>query len=186
MEKKEFQKLFKTYMKELGYRSRKNICFMYPKPDYLVFVLLEHSSWQEAYHLEYGVVYEADQLTAPFSGRSDWSLNFLFTTDPSDDLARYPLDDLELRYGRELDICFNYSERTAEEFLRELELNVEKRLNQVYDREFALEHYRKNWVQFRKIPYDTVHKICRLAGLDEALVLKFRDGRYRNKGELLG
>ena len=185
MEKKEFQKLFKCYMKGLGYRSRGNICFKYLETDYLVYVMLEHSSWQSGYQLEYGVVYEADQLTAPFSGKSDWSLNFLFTTDPSDDLARYPLEDLELRYSRELNICFNYSERTAEEFFRELELNVEKRLSRVSDREYALEHYRKNWVQFRKIPYDTVHKICRLAGLDEALVLKFRDGRYRKKEELL-
>lgn len=186
MEKKEFQKLFKTYMKGLGYRSRGNMCFKYLEPDYLVFVSLVHSSWVQGYQLRYGVVYEADQLAAPFSGKSDWSLNFLFTTEPSDDLAQYPLENIEHNFGRKLDICFIYSERTAEEFLRELELNVEKRLSRISDREFALEHYRKDWVQFRKIPYDTVHKICRLAGLDEALVLKFRDGRYRTKEEFLG
>lgn len=186
MEKKEFQKLFKTYMKGLGYRSRGNICFRYQEPDYLIFVMLEHSSWQQGYSLEYGVVYEADQLTAPFSGKSDWSLNFLFTKEPSDDLACYPLEDIEHNFGRKLGICFDYSERTAEEFLRELELNVEKRLSPISNREYALEHYRNDWVQFRKIPSDTVHKICRLAGLDEALVLKFRNGHYRTKEEFLG
>lgn len=185
MEKKEFLKLFKNYMKGLGYRSRGNICFRYPEPDYLVYVMLEHSSWEKAYHLEYGVVYEADRLTGPFSGKSDWSLNFLFTVEPGDDLERYPLEEIDLRYGRELSICFNYEERTEAEFLRELELNIEKRLGRVFDREYALDHYRRDWVQFRKIPYDTVHKICRLVGLDEALVLKFRDGRYRKKEELL-
>jgi len=57
--------------------------------------------------------------------------------------------------------------------------NIKKRLVKVYDKEFILEEYRNNWILFRRISYDTVKKICRLAGLDYDEVVRIRDSRVR-------
>lgn len=157
MEKTELQKLFKSYMKNLGYRCKGNICHKALDSDYLVVVFLEHSSFQIAYRIRYGVIYEYDSdRPAPLT-KTDWSSRFLF--------------------GQDREELFDYSRSTEEEFLRELTENVEKRLAQVCDREFVLDQYRRNWLAFRRIPYDTARKICRLAGLDYEEVVAIRDSK---------
>lgn len=176
LEKTEFQKLFREYMKKLGFRSKGNICYRYLEHDYLIIVDLEHSSYNKAYGVDYGVVYEADTVEKSISPKTDWRGSFLFTADPEEDIARYPLEDMRIRYGRELTRWFIYSERTEEDFLCSMDENVQKRLVKVYDKGFVLDQYRKNWVSFRRIPYETVRKICRLAGLDAEQVIRFRDG----------
>ena len=176
LEKTEFPKLFRAYMKKLDFRAKGNICYRYLADDYLIIVALEHSSYSKAYGIDYGVVYEA-AVEKPVSQKADWRGSFLFAADPDDDLTRYPLEDIRIRYGRELTRWFDYSERTEEGFLRSMDENVQKRLVKVYDKGFVLDQYRKNWVSFRRIPYETVRKICRLAGLDAEQVIRFRDGR---------
>lgn len=176
LEKTEFQKLFREYMKKLGFCSKGNICYRYLADDYLIIVHLDHFSYSKAYGVDYGVVYEA-AVEKPVSQKMDWRGSFLFAADPNDDLSRYPLEDMRIRYGRELTRWFDYFERTEEDFLRSMDENVQKCLVKVYDKGFVLDQYRKNWVTFRRIPYDTVRKICRLAGLDAEQVIRFRDSR---------
>lgn len=179
MEKKEFQKLFKNYMKGLGFQSRGNNCCKFLTNDYMIFVMLEHCSYRSAYYVKYGAVYEANQMQKPFSGKSDWSSHFYFTSDKADDLTRYPLEDQYTNFEFKLINWFDYTERSADDFVQSMEENVKQRLNMLTDKEFILEQYRQNWVSFRRIPYDTVHKVCRLAGLDATQVIEFRDGRCR-------
>jgi hypothetical protein len=52
---------------------------------------------------------------------------------------------------------------------------MEKRFKLLYNKDYVLEQYRNDSVLFRMIPYDTVYKIARLAGLDIAEVLRLRD-----------
>lgn len=157
MEKTEFRKLFKSNMKNLGYRCKGNVCHKALDSDYLVVVFLEHSSFQSAYRIRNGVIYEYDSARPVPLTKTDWSSRFLF--------------------GQDREELIDYSRSTEEEFLRELGENVEKRLAQVCDREFVLDQYRQNWLVFRRISYDTVGKICRLADLDYDEVVAIRDSK---------
>ena len=177
MEKKEVQKAFKDHMKKLGFRCRGNICYRYLTDDYLIFVRLEHSSYYSAYRVDYGAVYEADTMEGTFQGKGDWSSHFLFAKDATADLAQYSLEDLRSHFGMELDQDFDYSLRSMDDFARSLDINIEKRLNKLSDRSYVLDQYRKNWILFRKIPYDTCRKIARLAGLDAEEVIRIRDSK---------
>lgn len=181
MEKRTFQKLFRDYMKNLGFRTKGNLCYKYLEDDYLIVVSLEHSSFQSAYAVEYGVIYEASPDKATVSTKTDWSAYFYFTVDPSDDLELYPLENLHSNFAKKLIDLFNYDERSDRDFVRSMDENVKKRLIKLYDKEFVLEQYRKDWVTFRQIPYDTVHKMCRLAGLNAEQVIAFRDGKSRKQ-----
>ena len=177
MEKKDVQKVWKDHMKDLGFHCRGNICYRHVDDDYLIFLRLEHSSYDSAYRVQYGAVYEADILEGTFNGKGDWTGHFLFTKNASDDLAQYPLEDLHSHFNMKLDQDFDYSQRSLEDFIRSLDINIEKRLNQLYDRSYVLDQYRENWVSFRRIPYDTCRKIARIAGLDEEAVIKIRDSK---------
>lgn len=179
MEKKLLKKIFKEYMKEIGFRSKGNICYKPVTDDYLIVVFLEHCSYKNAYRVVYGVIYEPDTVQFPAVPKTDWSRKFLFTMDSLDDLSQYHLEDLQSNYDLKLVNWFDYSERSPDEFIRAMDENVEKRLHKLYDREFVLNQYRNDWVSFRRIPYDTVKKICRLAGLDYDEVVNIRDSRVR-------
>ena len=179
MEKKMLQKLFKAYMKDLGFHSKGNACYKSVTEDYLIVVFLEHCSFQCAYRVAYGVIYEPDSMVPSPLTKTDWRGDFLFTLDPSDDLSQYPIDNLQNSFYPKLVDWFNYSDRSEGEFLRELDLNAQKRLLKLHDKQFVLELYKRNWISFRRIPYDTVKKICRLAGLDYDEVVSIRDSRVR-------
>lgn len=177
MEKKDAQKAWKDHMKKIGFQCRGNICYRYLDDDYLIFLRLEHSSYYSAYRVDYGAVYEANAMEDTFKGKGDWSDHFLFTKVASDDLAQYSLEDLHAHFDMKLDQDFDYSQRSMEDFIRSLDINIEKRMKKVYDREHVLDQYRKNWILFRKIPYVTCRKIARLAGLDADEVIRIRDSR---------
>ena len=177
MEKQEVQKAFKEHMKKLDFCSRGNISYRYLTDDYLVFVRIEHSSYYSAYRVGYGAVYEADRIQGPFKGKGDWSFHFEFTPDESDDLDRYPLEDLNSHFDGKLTPDFAYKQRSPEEFIRLLDINVEKRLKKLYNQDYVLDQYRKSWILFRKIPYDTCRKIAGLAGLDAEEVIRIRDSK---------
>ena len=179
MEKKEFQKIFKDYMKGLGFQSKGNISWKYLSEDYMIAVMLDHSSYTTAYYITYGVVYEADKMEKPFRGKRDWSESFYFTKDPADDLSAYPIENLCGSFYRSLIGEFDYQNRSVEDFMKSFAINIEKRLQKLHDREYVLNLYREDWILFRMIPYDTVGKIARLAGLDYEEVVRVRDSRLR-------
>lgn len=176
MEKKEFQQLFRTQMKELGFKVKGNYSYKIIDDDYLIGVFLDHYSYANAYHIYYGVIYCFDENKLPFKGVCDWDDCFWFTVDPEDDLKNYPIEKYFTRFDRKKVVeYFEYDTRTKEDFLKCFHINVEKRLKHVFCKEYVLDIYRKDWVEFRQIPYDTVRKISKLAGLDVDKVISFRD-----------
>ena len=164
MEKKELQKLFRDYMKSHGFKSKGNVCTKYLADDYLVFAILEHSSFGSEYGVEYGVVYEADQLEKPFNGMmADWS-----------DCFSWPLPD-----GGKSPYRFDYNARTAVDFTTCLDWNMAERFSCLNEREYVLDQYRNNWFLYRAIPYVTVQKICRLAGISPEVAIAVRDSKCK-------
>ena len=179
MEKKQFQNLFRRYMKDLDFHSKGNVCYKYISDDYLIVAFLEHCSYRSAYRVVYGVIYEPNSIVSSSLTKTDWRGEFLFTLETSDDLSKYPIDELQSSFYLKLVDWFDYVERSEDEFMREMDVNVQKRLLKLYDKEFVLEQYTKNWIKFRRIPYDTVKKICRIAGLNYDEVVRIRDSRVR-------
>ena len=166
MEKKELQKLFRDYMKSHGFKSRGNVCTKYLADDYLVFAMLDHSSYGPEYGVEYGVVYEADKLEKPFNGMmADWSASFSW----------------HLPDGSKTPYRFNYETRSAEDFLSCMDRNMAERFSCLEDREYVLAQYRQDWFLYRGIPYVTVRKICRLAGINPEVAIRVRDSRCKTK-----
>lgn len=99
--------------------------------------------------------------------KSDWSDKFLFPAQPQSNSYSGAVD------------WFDYTQRSAEDFSQVMDDNVAARLNRLYDKEYILDQYRNNWILFRRIPLDTVMKICRLAGLDYDEAVRVRDSRLR-------
>lgn len=170
MDKKQFQCLFKQYMKKLGFRSKGNVCYKPVSDTYLIVVYLEHWLYHGAYRIVYGVIYEPETMPPSPLTKTDWSSNFRFAEGVSDEASRPP-KSVE---------WFDYTERTEEEFLLAMDENVSTCLAKLDDPNYVLEQYRNNWIRFRRIPYDTVRKICRLAGLDYDAVVTVRDSKLRS------
>ena len=182
MEKKEFQKLFKDYMKSKGFTIKGSRTYKFLDDNYLVGVRLDHHPFTRGYFIEYGVRYFPDNNKNPFD-RGDWSFCFWFTANPGDDLNKYDLGDLDKNCDRTKVVdWFEYDELTEEDFLKQMDINMEKRFASVYDKEFVLNLYRNDWIYFRLIPYDTVRKICSMIGLDAEEVILFRDGYTTKQG----
>ena len=102
-------------------------------------------------------------------------MRFRFTVDPKDDYLQYPIEDNCCFDRRVLIDYFEYSVRTENDFKYSMNINMEKRFKLLYNKDYVLEQYRNDGVLFRKIPYDTIYKIARLAGLDIVEVLRLRD-----------
>lgn len=179
MEKKRIQQLFRNHMKGLGFNCRGNYSHKFLDDDYLIGVFLDHHSYAKAYYVEFGVIYEPDEKRLPFSGWCDWDARFLFTANQEEDLEQYPIEILKLKAKGKLIDWFEYDVRSENEFITQLQINIEKRLSLLYDKEYVLNLYRENWVLFRMIPYETVYKIARLAGIDADEAIAFRDSRRK-------
>ena len=174
MDKKEFRNLFKAYMKEKGFKVRGRYAYQFVDDQYIIGVSLDHHPFTKGYILEYGAIYEP--VDVQHSIAFDFRSFFLFTTDPNEDLNKYPIENLKCRVDYNvLTDYFEYDFRTDEDFKHSMDINIEKRLHLLYNKEYILDLYRKDWIYFRMIPYDTVHKIVKLAGLNIDEVIRFRD-----------
>ena len=178
MDKKDFQNLFKAYMKERGFKIKGNCAYQFIDDQYIIGIYLDHHPYTKGYFVEYGAIYEPDaiQRQKVLSGKCDFSRFFLFTADPDDDLKQHPIENPNCCVKRNiLTDCFEYSFRTEADFKYSMDINMEKRFQLLYNKEYILDEYRRDWVYFRMIPYDTVHKIVRLTDLNIDEVIRFRD-----------
>ena len=182
MEKKEFQQIFKSYMKGLGFKTKRNRCYKYLDDDYLIAVWLDHYPFDKAYYVCYGAVYMPDEYMLPHTDLGDWESRFEFTTDPNDDLNSYDIVYSKDRYSRkELVEYFEYDIRTEDDFIRSMDINMREKFSFLYDKEYVINLYRENWILFRMIPYEIVRKIATLCGYDPEEVIKIRDSRHNSK-----
>lgn len=175
MEKKEFQKLFKSYVKEMGFLSQGNCFYKLLDNDYAITLYLDHNPYDTSYFIEYGVIYEFDS-TVKVSHQICWDHRFCFTAEFNDDLNDYPIEDIVRYFSRDKIVdWFDYVNRSKENFEEQMSINIKKRLNPLYDKNFVLDLYKNNWILFRLISYEKTRKIARIAGLDYEKVIEIRD-----------
>ena len=149
--------------------------------DYRISLWLDHHPFVRAYFIGYSVRYEprADEKPSQLCV-GDWDGYCAFCVDHNDDLAQYPIDHLDRPIDRtKLLDYYRYEECTEEEFWHAMDLNYERCIRQLFDKRLVLDFYRNDWILFRTIPYDTVRKIARLAGLDAEKVIEIRDSNVR-------
>lgn len=143
MEKKEFQKIVKDKMKKLGFQSRRNNYYKIVDDDYLIGVSLDHHPFCKGYFVEFGVIYLPDEEKLPFDGWYDWNAWFVFAKMPEDDLRKYHIENLDVDDDDLVDY-FEYDIRSMEELNKALDLNIEKRLSLIYDKQYVLKYYREH------------------------------------------
>lgn len=167
MDKKELQKVFKSTMKDLGYTVRGTKSYRYITDDYIVVVMLDHNPYSKSYFVEYGVIFEPDERYFPIGRWLDWDSRFKFSSDHDIANTTNYVD------------YYEYESGTIENFEQELIHNFNDRVTPVCNKEYVLDFYRKDWILFRMIPYETVHKIARLAGLNGDEVIQIRDSNVK-------
>lgn len=175
MTKEDFQRVVKEKMKELGFSSRRGKYYMKVDADYVIGVSLDHSPYTHGYYVEYGALFLPDEKRWPFKGWYDWDSRFKFTGS-----GRIELSDLHPGIYGDYDDqlvreCAEYEGRSEKNLAHELEVNYEKCIIPLLNKEFVLNDYRNNWIKFRGMPCDKIEKICRLADLNYDEVMRIRD-----------
>lgn len=138
---------------------------------YSLKVLLDKKPSSKEYAVDLGAVFEPETAVYDIS---EW---FLFTIDPEDPLEKYDLTVRNLPRQSPLTEWFDYENRSEEEFRKSLQLNLQVKLSNWQNPEYALDHFRNNWILFRGVSDETLEKIARLAGLDANEVREVRNSK---------
>lgn len=174
MEKKEFQKIVKKVLKEIGFQFKGNNAHKICGDDYLLGICLEHHSYHKAYAIEFGVVYLPDDNKVPFRGWFDWHNQFLFTKKAEDDIEKYKIEvfaDYEEEY---LIDYFEYEERGGEELIEQIKSNIDRRMKVILEKEYVLEYYAKHIEVFARLPICTIEKLIKLYDFDRKHINRLR------------
>lgn len=185
VDKKQFQKLVKEKFKILGFQSRGNHHYKIVDGEYLIGASLAHRLYGKGYFIDYGIIYLPDEDKLPFKGNFDWCRKFWFTKDYSKELTRYQLDNLEECY-QEMTDYFEYDQRSIDELNKALDLNIEKMLSVLSDKECAFKDYRKNLDIFVSLTNHEIKKFIKLGVVSKETVLRHRIARgYKDNSFLM-
>ena len=168
MEKKEVQVIVKEKLKSYGFKSRGNNHYKMIEDDYMVGVSLDHHPFRKAYFIEYGGVFLPDEKKVPFCGFYDWMGWFLFTQNAEDNLEQLEqcLEKDIWGNGTELLDYFEYDKKDKDSLIEALNINVEKKLLPIFDKEYILNDYRNDIDSLVTLPPDTVKKILKYGDFD--------------------
>lgn len=173
MEKKIFQKIVKDRLKIAGFKIKGNNCYKLWSEDYIIGVTLDHDPYSSGYFIEYGVVYLPDDGKFPFRGFYDWDDRFLFTKEANGDLEQFIINKME--YDEEtLTDCFEYEDRTSEDLSKQLEINMQKKLALLENKEFVLRYYSDNLDMLAILPEQTIEKLLNLYNYDRTEINRLR------------
>lgn len=174
MDKTNFQKIVKKYFIEKGFQFKGTKGYKMIDNTYLIGVCLEHHSYCKAYRIDYGVVYLPDEKKVPFSGWYDWHDEFLFTQKPGEDLEQYAIGNIDDYDESNLVDYFEYESRDKQELLEQLEINENRKMELIMDKEFVLSHYSNNLNVFARLPDCTIEKLIRLWEFDVSEISRLR------------
>lgn len=173
MEKKEFQKIVKQKLKDIGFKSRGNHCYKIIDNEYLIGVSLVHCSYGQGYFIDYGIIYLPDEIKMPFDGDYDWSRKFWFTKDFEKNLQRYQLDNLEECHNELIDY-FEYDIRSIASLKESIDINIEKMLSVLSDKKCAFKDYQNNLNVFVSLSEHEIKKFIKLGVVSKQVVLQHR------------
>lgn len=173
MEKRDFQKIVKSYFKGKGFQFKGNNGYKILNDDYLIGVSLDHNPYCKGYFIEYGVVFLPDEKKFPFKVFFDWDDRFLFTKSSNDDLGKCQINEIQYDEDK-LTECFEYYDRTEDDLLKQLDINNELKINALRDKEFVLKDYDKQLEALASLPEDTIEKLLDLYKFDRSEINRLR------------
>lgn len=165
MEKKDVQRILREKMKKIGFESKGNYHYKKVEEDYMVGVWLEHHPYCNGYFVEYGALFLPDERKMPFRGFCDWSMRFEFTKKAEDNLKNYPLENIFYSDKGLIDY-FEYDKKEKEELSIALDLNIEKKLINVFNKKYVLDYYRKEIDMLVTLLPETAKKILAYGEFD--------------------
>lgn len=174
MEKKEVQRMMRDKMKALGFQAKGNSYYKIVDNDYLIGVYLDHHPFCKGYFFEAGAVYLPDEGKMPFDGCFDYDERFVFTKTPEEDLNSYDLEGWDDSTSDELLDYFEYGQRSKEELDKQLDINIQRRLNKFYDKEYIFNQFRDDLMLLVDLPEATVNKIVQRGNFDEEKIYELR------------
>lgn len=179
MEKKEFQKIVRARLKDEGFTVKGNYAHKILDGDYLIGVEMDHHPFCKGYFINFGVIYLPDERKyPPFQGFCDWRSWFDFTKDPHDDLWKYSLEDYAIGEGiYDESVLVNYFEyeiRNEKDLCKQIDINIQRKLSLVYDKEFVLKLYQRETDLLARLPEWTVAKILDLYDIDRYKIKSYR------------
>ena len=168
MTRKELRSFVKDKLKAEGFISQNRYLYKIIDEDYLIGIHLDPSTYCKGYGLVCGVIYLPDELKFPLCGRYDLQWTFCFPRNVGQklDLTKYE-DDTSLT------TVFEYENHSVEQFEEYFELNYERFIVPLFNKEFGLEMFRKDWRLMNRFSVQTVNKLCQRASLDTQTVLKY-------------
>lgn len=170
MNRNEFRSFVKQKLQDLGFQSYKSINYRLVGTDYIVCLELEPSTYCKGYECICGAVILPNEDKFPLCGRYDAREVFQFPRNPADELdLNLPVMERHMKYDT---IC-EYGKFTIEQIDRYFDLNIQYILTPMFDREYTLEVYRKEWRHFRYTRPENIVNICLKAGLDPQEVFAF-------------
>lgn len=178
--RKKAKKVLKAKMISQGFETnRRNQYYKIVEEGYTVFVWMEEHPMEKGICFKYGVFYSNAETEAALPEWCDWKQDFVFSKNPKHNLKEYSIDILNADDDR-LMKYFDNDTRGLEALKNDLDVNIEKRLAAVFDREYVLDQYRNNPELFRRCRADHVKKMAGLAGVDLETVYCIRNSILGN------
>lgn len=167
MTRKELRTFVKDKFKAQGFSAQKSYLYKIIDDDYLIGFHLDPSSYGKGYRFVCGIIYLPDELKIPLRGVFDLEWIFRFPTDPTSklDLSNYTWD-------RTLETVFHYENYSIEQLETFFEINYDYFITPLFDKEYGLEMFRKDWRLMNRFAPKTVFKLCERASIDAQAVFK--------------
>ena len=180
LEKKEFQKIVKEKLKELGFKSKGNYHHKIIDGDYLIGVHMEHHSFCKGYFIASGVIYFPDEEMTSFTGCFDYDQPFYFTKTAEDDLNSYDLEGWDDQYEDDLVDYFEYDVRSKEDLERQLDINIQRRMGKFYDKEYVFKRLHNDLEDLATLLDDSiVEKFIRIGDFTESEIAEVYAIRHK-------
>ena len=163
MTKNEFRSYVKEKFSGMGFESYKSINYKYIEEDYIVCLELYPSSYCKGYQCTCGAIFLPNEDKFPLCGRYDVSSNFQFPREAGCELDfSLPVLECHVKY----DYKCEYEKYTREQIERYFDNNIAHFLVPLYDREYALDFFRRDWRRFKHNKPEHIVNICKKADMD--------------------
>lgn len=168
MTRTELRRYVKEKFKEKGFRSEKSYLYKILDDDYLICFHLYPSSYCKGYSFICGVIYLPDEYKIPLRGLLDLEWCFRFPRDMDKELE---LDGYQS--NPDLIAVFEYDNYTVEQLDKYFAVNYAHFVEPLFDKEYGLDCFRKDWRLMNRFSVKTVDKLCKRAGIDTQAVLQY-------------
>lgn len=172
MDRKEMRKVVKDFFKSKGFQSQNRYHYKKIDDDYLIAVDLFSAGFMKAYQIDFGAIFLPDEDKFPLTGRFDYYEICWFPEEPGDKLDLGDTPDCEFSRDN-LTFYFKYEIYTPGQLEHYLEINYERFVVPMLDKNYILDYYRNHLRSLNALGEKTFIKMCIRAELDPKEVKEY-------------